>query len=108
MRSSALVTFIRSQLQSDESYHVFHTIHRGGVHDFDLRGILGGDPVLLPLLVHQLDLPGVGELDGGSNGHFKLPTCCVVQPDLVSLGRMRELKVSTNSDCSRTQKGEGL
>lgn len=55
------------------------------MHDSDLGGVLGGDPVVLIFVVHQLQLTRVRELDHGADGHLELPSLRVVQPDMVSL-----------------------
>lgn len=34
-------------IQVSQTDHVLHSVDRGGMHRFDVGGILGGDPVLL-------------------------------------------------------------
>lgn len=75
---------------SDASHHVLHTLHRRGVHNLYLRGVLRRDPVVFPLVVHELHLSLVGELHHCSYGQLELPSARVVQPHVVSLwGRGR-------------------
>ena len=71
----------------EATYHVFDPVNRRGVHYLDLAGILGRDPVLILLVIQQLDLACVWELDTGSYGQLKLPTLCAVEPHLVSLDK---------------------
>lgn len=45
--------------------HVLHSVHRGGVHRLDVRGILRGNPMLLQQsLSYQLLLPDPGCAEG--------------------------------------------
>ena len=69
------------------THHVLHTVHTGGVHDLNLVGILRRDPMFLSLVIQQLDLSRVRELYRCTNRYLKLPTSCVVEPDLVPLQR---------------------
>ena len=78
-------------------YHVLHSIDGGGVHDLDLLGLFRRHPVLLPFIVHQLDLTGVGELDRGANGYLELAAFRVVVPHLVAL--QEEIMQSSNWRC---------
>ena len=60
------------------------------MHHFYLGGVLGGDPVVLSLVVDQLHLSRVRKLDHGADGHLKLPARRVVQPHMVALLEMKE------------------
>ena len=57
-------------MEVPQADHVLHPLDRGGVHRLDPP--LGGQPGLVAVIVHHLDLPALGSNNPGSDGHIEL------------------------------------
>ena len=86
------------------AHHVLHSLDGCGVHDPDLGGVLGRDPMFFIFVINDLQLTGVRELDDSPNWHLEFATLRVVQPDMVSLRAGRRER---DRDFLRAIRGRG-
>ena len=70
-------------MEVSKADHVLHSLDGGRVHGLDPP--LRGEPGLLAVIVHHLDLPPLGSHNPGSYGHIKLPSGDWLYPDVVAL-----------------------
>ena len=70
-------------MEVTEADHVLDPLDRGGVHGLDPA--LGGEPLLLPVIVHHLDPPALGSSHPGPDGDIELPPRVGLDPYVVPL-----------------------
>ena len=70
-------------MQISETDHVLHPLDGGGVHGLDPP--LGGEPELLPVIVHHLDPPALCRHHSRSDGDIELSTGDWFYPNVIAL-----------------------
>ena len=72
-----------------EADHVLDPLDGGGVHGLDPA--LGGEPLLLPVIVHHLDPPALGGRHPGPDGDIELPPRVWLDPYVVPLQEQKRV-----------------